>query len=142
MQNELTQAFQEIDEQISQNVKLKLRQIEERQRKGTDRGQQIPLLAIPALEESDFSLIAILRIVGKMDVTGHCTEFIQIAPILRSNAGKIWMNSSSSVERSTITMNRKMSFSIYLHRSFHPKQVTPTEVLQRFPVVSVFWNNI
>ena len=39
MQNELTQAFQEIDEQISQNVKLKLRQIEERQRKGTDRGR-------------------------------------------------------------------------------------------------------
>ena len=39
LQNELTHAFQEIDEQISQNVKLKLRQIEERQRKGTDGGR-------------------------------------------------------------------------------------------------------
>ena len=39
MQSELTQAFQEIDEQLSQSVKLKMRQLEERQRRGTDEGR-------------------------------------------------------------------------------------------------------
>ena len=35
LQSELTQAFQEIDEQLADGIKRKLRQIEERQRKGT-----------------------------------------------------------------------------------------------------------
>ena len=39
LQSELTQAFQEIDEQLSQSVKLKMRQLEERQRRGTDEGR-------------------------------------------------------------------------------------------------------
>ena len=39
MQSELTQAFQEIDEQLSQSVKLKMRQLEERQRRGTNEGR-------------------------------------------------------------------------------------------------------
>lgn len=39
LQSELTQAFQEIDEQLSQSVKLKMRQLEERQRRGTNEGR-------------------------------------------------------------------------------------------------------
>ncbi|MCD8052709.1 MAG: hypothetical protein LUF00_01385 [Lachnospiraceae bacterium] len=39
LQSELTQAFQEIDEQLSQSVKFKMRQLEERQRRGTDEGR-------------------------------------------------------------------------------------------------------
>lgn len=39
LQGELTQAFQEIDEQLADGIKRKLRQIEERQRKGTDEGR-------------------------------------------------------------------------------------------------------
>lgn len=39
LQSELIQAFQEIDEQLSQSVKLKMRQLEERQRRGTDEGR-------------------------------------------------------------------------------------------------------
>lgn len=39
LQGELTQAFQKIDEQLADGVKRKLRQIEERQRKGTEEGR-------------------------------------------------------------------------------------------------------
>ena len=138
MQNELTQAFQEIDEQISQNVKLKLRQIEERQRKGTDRGRTDTFACDTCSGR--------IRFLINSDTT-HCREngcngTLHRVYTDRTYSSKQRREDMDELERSTITMNRKMSFSIYLHRSFHPKQVTPTEVLQRFPVVSVFWNNI
>lgn len=39
LQGELSQAFQEIDEQLAEGIKRKLRQIEERRRKGTEEGR-------------------------------------------------------------------------------------------------------
>lgn len=39
LQGELIQAFQEIEEQLADGVKQKMRQIEERQRKGTEEGR-------------------------------------------------------------------------------------------------------
>ena len=86
LQSELTQAFQEIDEQLSQSVKLKMRQLEERQRRGTN--EQTPSLAIPALEKSDFSFAVTLHIAENRDVTEHCTESIQTAPILQNSVEK------------------------------------------------------
>ena len=39
LQSELTQAFQEIDGQLTQSVKVKMRELEERQRRGTSEGR-------------------------------------------------------------------------------------------------------
>ena len=39
LQGDLRQAFQEIDEQLADGVKRKMRQIEERQRKETEEGR-------------------------------------------------------------------------------------------------------
>ena len=50
--------------------------------------EQTPSLAIPALEKSDSSFAVTLHIAENRDVTEHCTESIQTAPILQNSVEK------------------------------------------------------
>lgn len=88
LQSELTQAFQEIDEQLSQSVKLKMRQLEERQRRGTNEGRTDTFACDTCPGKSDFSFAVTLHIAENRDVTEHCTESIQTAPILQNSVEK------------------------------------------------------